>query len=147
MPNTGYASFSITPSGANAIDFGDISSRGSRSALYSMSGVPEYDYNVWHIPGTQGNVVCNLGEAGRTVLLVGVYIGTYPDILITYEDDKIAMTGVPCDVYDCAGKTHERCRLKSSTEAGPPKGTTFDGANASAFFIAHFVFERHGETR
>jgi len=145
MPNAGYAQFSIEPLGGTKNTYGDLTQLGTRSALYSSSGTPEYEYSVWHIPGTDGNVVCNLGENGRTVILTAVYIGTYPDILTTYENDKVAYAGVPCTVIDCAGKTHSRSRLKGTREAAPPKGTTNSGSNV-AFFTVQFSFEVQGTT-
>jgi hypothetical protein len=148
MPNSGAANFSVTPGTANAIIFGDLALRGTRNALYSASGTPDYEYSTWHIPGTTGKVVCNLGEENRTIMLAAVYIGSYPGILTTYENDKIAMAGVPCNVTDAAGKTHTRCRLKAATENAPPKGAN-EGANGAtpiAFFVAQFVFDRHGVT-
>ena len=146
--NYSGATFSIAAEDANAVAFGDIANAGTRNALYCDPGIPEFAYNIWHIPGTTGDVVCNLGESSRTIVLTAVYIGEYPGILGTYEDDKINFAGVPCTIIDTANKTHDRCRLKASRSNEPPRGTTTgaNAANAIAFFTVQFAFDRHGVT-
>jgi hypothetical protein len=137
------ATFTITAASASAISFPILSaSTGNRFALYTSNGFPEYQYSIWHIPGTQGNAVCNLGETGRVVVCAALYRGVYPTILGTFEADKIAFSGVPCSVVDAAGYTHTRCRLKSARDTAPPKGTLI-AASTQAFFTAEYTFEVH----
>jgi hypothetical protein len=146
MPNIYQgATFSVTPLGEAQISFGDLNNLNERSALNASMGNPEYDYAEWHIAGTDGDVVCNLGNGGRTVVCSAIYIGEYPAILTTFESDKISMAGKPCVVVDTAGQTHNRCRLKVAKELAPPKGTVLND-DAVAFFIAQFLFDVHGET-
>lgn len=140
------ATFTITPENGSDITFDTLESFDTRMALFSSPGIPDFEYSEWHIPGTIGDVVANLGEQSRTIILTGIYQGTYPDILVSYEDDKIAMAGIPCTIVDSAGNTHGRCRLKESRENAPPKGTVDNFQDVIAYFVVQFTFIRHGET-
>jgi hypothetical protein len=115
-----------------------------RAAIIMSIGAPSYQYNTWHVPGTAGNIVANLGNSGRTIIATVMYRGTYPQILKDYQGDLESMSGTSLTITDACGGVHTRCRLIDSREQTPPRGFSTAGY---AFMTAILTFEEHGMTQ
>ena len=137
------ATFKITPLGGSELAFGGLATKSGRLAISMTTGAPNRDLSVWHIPGTDGNVVCNMGYNGQNIIAVAIYSGDYATAIQYYENDKAAMAAVPCTIVDPAGFSHYRCRLKDSREQIPPRGWNDGTTYVYVYFIVTFTFEQH----
>lgn len=136
------ATFNITPVGGSTITFAELKDKTARSALSMSTGSPLKDLAVWHIPGTTGNVVCDLGYKGQQIVCVALYTGVYATAIGNYEADKTLFSADPCTIVDPAGLSHYRCRLVDSREQLSPKG--YKDIDVYCLFTVNFVFDQHG---
>jgi hypothetical protein len=134
----------IPPASAVEFNFPALDNlHNGRYALTMSTGSSLKDYSVWHVAGTVGNTVADLGYIGNTLIATALYAGEYAATLALYESDKASMNLGPCTIVDTAGNTHNRCRLKDSREQSPPKGYSI-GASTFVFITVTYIFDQHG---
>lgn len=91
--------------------FTEIDSTSLRQSLGCFAANEEWQIEVFHPPGVNGNTTIWAGRRGQQIVATQRYVGSVSDVLNAYKADREEFSSGPVTIFDSDGTQFERCRM------------------------------------